>query len=201
MITNWGYEIDHLEDVLTVTEFDSLTAGRFAGDQRVRPTLSAAVSAMRNYCGWHVFPSAECTYHARALDRRLIFVGSDILVQLPACFVSAVHKVKIDGVEVDDFSFEVGGLLRIYDVCVTSRKTVIDVEYTAGLPDELAGGVKEIVAGRVSHGLSQSYGVQSEAAGGVSVTYSASWLNSAQAGALQDASKEALEPYRLQGVF
>jgi hypothetical protein len=43
--------------------------------------------------------------------------------------------------------------------------------------------------------------VQSEAAGGVSVTYNATWTNSARATALPSDNKEVLAPYRLQGVF
>ena len=44
-------------------------------------------------------------------------------------------------------------------------------------------------------------GITSEAAGGVSITYNANWINSARATALPDDNKEVLAPYRLQGVF
>ena len=115
--------------------------------------------------------------------------------------MSAVTKVKVEDNEITDFSFEANGMLRLYDLLITSRRTRIAVEYTAGLPLDLAGAVQELVAHRVTHGLAQSYGVQSEAAGGVSVTYSANWINSARATALPDDNKEVLTAYRLQGVF
>lgn len=201
MITSWGYAIDSLGEILAPEEFTSLTAGRFAGDERTQPLLNAAASAVRNYCGWHVYPSAKCVLEVRAHDRRLTYSGCDTIIQLPARYVSAVTKVTIGGTEVTDYSFEVSGLLRIYDRVAWSRKTVITVEYTAGLPEGLASGVKELVAHRVTHGLAQSYGIQSEAAGGVSVTYSANWINSARATALPDDNKDVLAPYRLQGVF
>ena len=63
------------------------------------------------------------------------------------------------------------------------------------------GAIKELIAHRVTHALAQSYGVQSEAAGGVSVTYNATWTNNARATALPSDNKEVLAPYRLQGVF
>lgn len=201
MITNWGYTVDELGEMLTESEFNEMTAGRYNGDQRITPLLNAAEAAVRNYCGWHVAPSANCVLEARAHDLRMIYSGCDTVIQLPARFVTAVSAVTVGGTAVTDFSFEASGLLRLYDTMVSSRKTIIRVEYTAGLPDELAGAVKELIGHRVTHGLAQSYGVQSEAAGGVSITYSANWINSARATALPDDNRDTLAPYRLQGVF
>lgn len=200
-LTNWGYSITELGAMLTDDEFNEMTADRYKGDERIAPLISAATAAVRNYCGWHVAPSEKCELSARAHDLRLTYVGCDTIIQLPARFVSAVESVKIGGHEVTDYSIEPNGLLRIYDHCICSRKTVIEVSYTAGLSDELAGAVKELVGHQVTHGMAQSYGVQSEAAGGVSVTYSASWINSAKATALPDDNRDTLAPYRLQGVF
>lgn len=197
-ITSWGYSIDELKPLVTTTEFDSMTFGRFSGDVRVQSALDAATAAVRNYCGWHVGPSAKCSLSARAHELRMIYSGPDTIIQLPAMFVSAVTKVKVGDYEITDYSFEPNGLLRIYDTMIGPRKTVITVEYTAGLD---ADDVKSLIANRAVHGLAQSYGVQSEAAGGVSVSYAASWLNSAGASALPDDNRSVLEPYRLQGVF
>jgi hypothetical protein len=61
--------------------------------------------------------------------------------------------------------------------------------------------VQELIAHRVTHALASSAGVQSETAGGVSITYNATWTNSARATALADDNKEVLAPYRLRGVF
>jgi hypothetical protein len=65
----------------------------------------------------------------------------------------------------------------------------------------MAAAIKELVAHRVTHALASSSGVQSETAGGVSVTYNASWVNGSRATALADDNKEVLQPYRIQGVF
>ena len=83
----------------------------------------------------------------------------------------------------------------------TDRKTRLAVAYTAGLPDGLMDGIQELISHRVTHALASSAGVQSESAGGVSITYSANWINSARSTALPDDNKEVLAPYRVRGVF
>jgi hypothetical protein len=65
----------------------------------------------------------------------------------------------------------------------------------------MMNGIKELIAHRATHAAASSNGITSEAAGGVSVTYNAGWVNSARATALPSDNKEVLAPYRLQGVF
>lgn len=204
LLTPWGYTLtnDMLENIITIEEFDAVTAKKYACDARINPELFAVSQAIRNYCGWHVYPAAECSFSTTFYDRRVTFVGSEILVQLPARFVSGVSEVKIGNTAVQTFVIESNGLLHIYAVnggC--ERYTSLTVTYTAGVPEAFAGAIKDLAAHRVTHALAQSYGVQSESAGGVSITYSANWINSAQATALPDDNKEVLAPYRLQGVF
>lgn len=201
MITNWGYEAEEIGTLLPWYDFDVMTAKKYHGDQRIEPMIRAAETAVRNYCGWHVGPPAVCTFQTRAHDPRLIYNGRDTIIQLPARYISEVASVKVGDAEISDYSFEASGLLRIYDLMIDSRKALVTVVYTAGLPCELAGAVKELIAHRVTHALAQSYGVQSEAAGGVSITYSTNWINSARATALPDDNKEVLNSYRLQGVY
>lgn len=206
MQTIWGYTItdaDALPGMLTVEEFNAITANKYAGDARVAPNLDAACAAIRNWCGWHVYPAQACSMTERLLagNGRIKRAGFDILIQLPAAFVSSVTSVTLDGVPFDDFDLEGNGILRLFDVGWMTRKTQITVTYTAGLPDGLMADIKELIAGRVNHALAQPYGVQSESAGGVSVTYSASWAASASASALPDDNKETLAPYRVRGVF
>ena len=203
MMTLWGYEIDSdgLPPMITKEAFSEFTAGRFSGDARIGKELEAASAAIRNYVGWHLFPSADCALTMTMQDRRVTRVGTDLLVQLPAKYLTAVEQVLI-GTQEYEFSYEINGILRIYDVSPAyGRRTVLSVTYTAGLPDELMGDVAELVAHRVSHSLVSSYGVTNETAGGVSITYNAAWVNNSRATALPDDNKEVLAPYRLQGVF
>lgn len=209
--TTWGYTItdaDALTDILTAEEFNTLTANKYSGDVRIPGNITAASQAVRNYCGWHVFPGQACELITTADALSVTRSGSDYLIQLPARFVIGVSYVLFDAVhdgewtgDAYEFSFESNGLLRAYDVPAYSRMSKVRIVYTAGVPDGLMGAVKELVAHRVTHALASSSGVTSESAGGMSITYNANWINSARASALPDDNKEVLTPYRLQGVF
>lgn len=207
LATNWGYDLTEdnikLADMITAEEFDTFTAGKYTGDVRIEPEIRTASQAIRNYCGWHVYPSAACSMTERLLygNGRVKRVGSDLLIQLPAKFVTEVRSVRINGVTCEDFDFDRSGIVHVFDVPAMSRKSVVTVEYQAGISDVLMDTVKELVAHRVTHALASSNGVTSEAAGGVSITYNANWVNSARASALPDDNKEVLAPYRVQGVF
>lgn len=206
LLTTWGYtftDADSLPDILEDTEFEAFTAGKYAGDERTESDIRAAESAIRNYCGWHVAPSMACKLTMTFFDKRVATVGNGILIQLPATFVSEVTAVRIGDAETDSFVLETNGVLRVFGVQWRRLYpyTTIEVEYAAGVPLEMLTGVKELIAHRVTHALASSTGVQSETAGGVSITYNASWTNSARATALADDNKEVLAPYRLRGVF
>lgn len=206
LLTTWGYTLtgsNELTDMLTVTEFNDFTGNKYASDQRVEPNIEAASQAIRNYCGWHVYPSEACRMTTTFFDRRVTFIGNDLLIQLPAMYITAVSKIEINSVECTAYVAEPNGLLKVYDIDDTSLReySPIVVEYTAGLPDALMDSIKELVSHRITHALASSNGIQSETAGGVSITYSANWTNSARSTALADDNKEVLEPYRLQGVF
>ena len=206
LVTNWGYTItdaDALADMLTLTEFNTMTANKYAGDVRIPDNIEAACMAIRNYVGWHLYPSQACSFSERLLsgDGRIKRAGPDCLVQLPAAYVASVTSVKVNGETWTDFTYGINGLLRLFDLRCGNRKMEITVTYTAGIPDALMGSVKELIAHRVTHALASSAGVQSESAGGVSITYSANWINSSRATALADDNKEVLAPFKLREVF
>lgn len=203
ILTTWNYtltDVDEMPKLLTAEEFNSMTAGRYPGDVRIDPMISAAESAIREYCGWHLADNQPCQATFLGRDKAVSKTSCDILIQLPATYVTEVTSVTINGTEVNYFDITTDGLLWIYDSWV-SRHDKIVVNYSSGLPEALMGGIKELICHRVTHALAQSYGIQSEAAGGVSVTYSANWINSARATALPEDNKEVLSPYRLRRVF
>ena len=203
MRTLWGYDIesDGMPPLITPDALEELTAGKFTGDARIPKELEAASAGIRDYVGWHLYPSAECSVEINMLDEIVECTGCDLLVQLPTKYLSAVESVTLDGTAYD-FSFKTNGILRVYEVPhILDRRLILAVNYTAGLPDELMGGIAELVAHRVTHSLVSSYGVTNETAGGVSITYNAAWINNSRATALPDDNKEVLAPYRLQGVF
>ena len=198
-LTNWGYSVanmTYLPDMINVIEFNELTAKKYYRDVRVLPNISAAQAAIRNYCGWHVSPPLPCIFEADS-------ISTGRVLQLPARYVSSVESVTFNGETLPPESYHLksNGLLYFNRKLLGSSWGDIIVKYTAGVPDGLMDAIKELIAHRVTHALAQSYGVQSEAAGGVSVTYNATWTNNARATALPSDNKEVLAPYRLQGVF
>ena len=214
LITNWGYTLtdaDSLTELLTDTEYDHLTGSRYSEDERIMPNIRAASSAIRNYCGWHIYPSLACEWSGRLggvspnISANHTRRGWELLIQLPAKFVSAVKSVAIAGEELDSGKYfvERNGILTVHGISPAAYQDYdsIVVRYTAGLPSDLMDGIRELAAHRVTHALASSNGITSEAAGGVSVTYNTNWVNSARATALPDDNKEVLGPYRLQGVF
>ena len=207
LLTPWGYTVtdaDALSPLLTPQAFDALTANKYAGDTRLAPHIAAASAAIRNYCGWHVAPSHACEWKERMLSAngRVKRSGTDIIIQLPAAYVSLVSSVLIGGEPFTDFALLTAGLLRLFDAAhMAARKTEITVAYTAGLPGELTDALEELAAGRVVHGLASTPGIASESAGGVSVSYSQGWSSGGGASVLQSTDVEVLAPYRLLEVF
>lgn len=203
ILTNWGYTLvddDSLFDMMDYAEYCTYS-GRSDNMERAEAEISAACASIRNYVGWHLYPSASCRFEALASDRRVIYHGSDILVQLPARYVSAVSAVTVDSVEYTHYYIDTNGLLTIFNVRPIRRYAVIVVEYEAGLTDEMMAPIKELIAHRVTHAMAVPAGVTSEASGGVSVTYNATWINNSRATALAGDNKELLVPYKVQGVF
>ena len=207
IMTTWGYSLidtDAVPDLMTLTEFNDFTAQKYIGDERAEFDIRAASSAIREFCGWHVYPSQACELNTTFFDKRVSVVDRMLLIQLPATFVSAIESIQIGDETIDStFVLMPNGVLRVFGLA-WSRLTLwtpVVVNYTAGLPEGTAEDVMAVLADRVTHALASSEGVQSETAGGVSVTYNAAWANGAKATALADDTKEVLSHYRLRGVF
>lgn len=206
LMTNWGYtlvDIDAMPDMLTKDEYDEFTANKYATDGRSARNISAATSAVRNYCNWHVYPPEACRFESTFYDARVSEVDGGVMIQLPAKYVSEITSLTINGTPHDSYVLEPNGILRVIGLnCYRILKhTPIVVEYVAGVPEALMSGLKELIAHRVTHAMASTSGVQSETAGGVSITYNATWANTSRATALADDNKEVLQAYRVQGVF
>lgn len=214
MKTQWGYELPNvssLTDFLTPSEFSEFTNGQFsATDTRISANIPGVTRAIQNYCGWHIYPSLACEMVYRVMDLRDYFVNGDLLIQLPATFVSSVSSILLNaekvenewhGIETTDFDLDESGRIRIYDVGCLDKRSRIRAVYTAGVDNDQMALIKELVANRVVHAVTSSYGVMSETAGSVSVSYNASWAGSSRSTTLPDDSRETLEPFRVKGVF
>ena len=216
-ISPWGYIIDaeNLPDLISTTDFSKYTNGKYGTtDTRIAVNISSASDAVRNFCGWHISPSLECGMLYNVHDLRDAFVGPDLLIQLPATFVTNVSKVVLGAVWdadaddwrgelVDDDRIDFGmgeGVIRIYDVGALDRKSKIFVRYTAGFNDTAIAAVKEVTASAVVRALNNTNGVISEAAGGVSVSYSSA-ISGKGSTALVNDTREVLDVYRVRRFY
>ena len=203
IVTNWGYTLvddDSLFDMMDYAEYCTYS-DRSDSAERVEAEISAACASIRNYVGWHLYPSAACRFETIASDRRIIWNGPDMIIQLPARYVTGISMLTIDGVEQDNFHVDPSGLVHVFNATRCRRYESVVVDYMAGLTDEMMAPIKELIAHRVTHAMAVPAGVTSEVSGGVSVTYNATWINNARATAPAGDNKELLIPYKVQGVF
>jgi len=201
LLTSWGYtlvDVDALPVIITESDFNTITGGRFTGDSRITSAISAASLALQNYCGWHLSGPLKCKIQWNIKNRGIIRTGPDLIVQLPARLVSSIESVKIDDEATTDYMISPSGNLTIYDAVISDRRSIVEVVYTAGVVSKV--GIQELVAQMVSLELSKSYGITSEAAGGVSVTYNSSWTNGSFDRVIEN-NAGMLIGYRLEGVF
>lgn len=196
LLTNWGYTIENtasLPDLMTVAEFNALTGNKFVNDSRVSSLLASAQITVRNFCGWHLYPSLPCKYEADSIN-------VSRCIQLPSKFVSGVASLTLNGETVLDYHVKTNGLVFLDGSVLGKSWNDVVVKFTSGLGDSQIGALKEILAGRIANALTNSYGVQSESAGGVSITYSLNWASHASAASITDPLIAALTPYRMQEV-
>lgn len=202
ILTNWGYTIDltTLDSLISVSDFNTMTANKYAGDTRIQSALASASQSVRDYAGWHLLPSAVCELNTTFFDRRVTRVNGGVLIQLPARYVSGITEIQIGGEDITQYVLQPNGILLINSIG-GNPYTSVYVKYTAGLPDSIKGSVEGVVLNRAIKALSQNTGVQSETAGGVSISYNSTWMNDASGSGLSSTEKEALSPYKLTGVF
>lgn len=189
MRTPWGYDVEDLEPVITDSEFHNRTGDTFLNNPRVESALYAASQAIRNYCGWHVCPSASCTAYPE---------GGGKVIKLPAGYVSSIESVTEEGEELTEGQYEWrrDGLLR--RTCFkrwSNRWDGIKVEYKAGYDLDAVPDLAEAACAIAVGVLSVAPGVTSESADGVSISYSQN--ASSVAAGLTYQQKAALAAYKV----
>ena len=188
MRTPWGYDVsEQLDPIISTDDFNEITGNAYANNPRVESALNAASQAIRNYCGWHVVPSASCTAEPTA---------EGCMLRLPAAYVSAIASVTEDNEAVTDYEWRKDGLIRRATEW-TDKWGGISVTYTAGYSADAVQDLAEAVCAITAGVLSVTAGVMSESADGVSISYS---TNAASiAAALTYQQTNALEAYRVRG--
>lgn len=187
MLTPWGYEVDELPDLITVSDFNAATNNRYAGDARIEPAIASASAAIRAYCGWHVAPVLDCSI---TLD------GEAGDIWLPTNALASVTSAKVGGEDVTvDGSNRRGRVRLAHKTCGLGN---VEVGYTAGYDAAACPDLMGVVVQRVMASVAMAtYGVSQETAGGVSISYSGSALSDLGSAFLPDSVKAALSTYRL----
>lgn len=189
MRTPWGYEAEDLGPIISLNQFHAITDCAYMDNPRVESALLAASQAIRNYCGWHISPSVQCTAYPE---------GGAIVAKLPAGYVSEIVSITENGTELspDDYEWRRDGLLkRAFPHKWSSKWDGIKAEYMAGYEAEAVPDLVEAICAITTGVMSVSAGVISESADGVSISYSQS--ASSIAAGLTAAQKSALESYKV----
>lgn len=187
-LSPWGYEIDgDLAPIVTLEEFQARTANAYTQTDKITAALAGASAVVRNACGWHVAPSMPC---------RATMDGGERRTFLPSMFVTNVSSVAVQGEDVTDAcEWSRLGELRIH-AYVPDRLRAVVCEYVAGV--EAMEDLKALVTSVVQRAVGVTYGVSSETAGGVSITYGSGAVAGAGGVLLTPADVAALAPYMLR---
>lgn len=187
-LSQWGYEIDgDVPPIVTLEEFQARTANAYTQTDKIEAALAGASAAVRNACGWHVAPAMSC---------RATMDGGAARTWLPCMFVTGVSSVEVMGADVTaSAEWSRLGELRIH-AHVPDRLRAVVAEYTAGVgtTDDL----KALVTSIVQRAVGVTYGVSSETAGGVSITYGTGAVAGAGGVLLTPSDVAALAPYMLR---
>ena len=147
---------------------------------------TAAVSAIRAWCGWHVAPAHLETLRLDGTGAREVF--------LPSLHVLEVLQVLDDGREVTDFEWSTNGIIRKASP-FTRKLGGITVQLKHGYPDmpEVLGGVAKAMSGLAG---------ASAAAQVTSGPFNVSPPVGVEGGGvgLNSLHRAALAPYRLGGL-
>ena len=187
MLTPWGYEVDELPDLITVSDFNAATNNRYAGDARIEPAIASASAAIRAWCGWHVAPVLDCSI---TLD------GEAGDIWLPTNALASVTSAKVGGEDVTVTGSNRRGRVRLeHKTCGLGN---VAIDYVAGYDVAVCPDLMGVVVQRVMASVAMTtYGVSQETAGGVSISYSGSALSDLGSAFLPDSVKAALSTYRL----
>lgn len=183
--TSWGYSVESLEPVMTVEAFRELCPNMASTDEQIAATIMAVSESVRDYCGWHVAPSLECTYKGEGEGRLLV---------LPAMGVTDVSSLTVEGRQVTGFEWKPSGLVRLTRGCFPDKWGSVACTYTAGFAPASVG---QVVAQIAANSLAASPGVSDERAGNVSITYNRTGDGITGGVSLLDRDMAQLSYYRL----
>ena len=183
--TPWSYTVDSLSSLISGEQFKALCPGLSSTDAEIQAALDTASSAIRDYCGWHVSPSLECTFTGEGEGRLLV---------LPAMGVTAVSSLEIEETAITDYEWTAAGMVRLKNAVFPDVWRSVECVYTAGFS---SGAIGQVVAQIASNALVAAPGVSSERAGNVSITWNQTGSGISGGVSILPRDLTLLAPYKL----
>jgi hypothetical protein len=183
-----------MEPLATTADLTAYTGGRIGDtDPRVGPVLEGVSAAVRNWCGWHVFPDLQETVTLDGPGGRYL--------ALPTRHVATVTAVLehgaalVDGV---DYRWSADGSIKRLKQYWTDDYRAVTVTYLHGFQD--VPDVTAVVLSVAARLLASPMGAVSESAGGVSVKWSETTRGVAGGLGILDHEYQLLAPYRIESI-
>jgi hypothetical protein len=183
-----------MEPLATATSLAAYTGGRIGdSDPRVSPVLDGVSAAVRNWCGWHVYPQLQETVTLDGPGGRYL--------ALPTKHVAAISAVLehgltlVDGV---DYRWSGDGSIKRLTRSWTDDYRAVTVTYSHGFDD--VPDVAAVVLSVAARQLASPMGAVSESAGGVSVKWSETTRGVAGGLGILDHEYSLLAPYRIESI-
>lgn len=189
--TPWSYTVEitgateALPSIISVADFKKLCPGLSSTDDEIQAVLNSVSSAVRDWCGWHVAPSLQCTFTGEGEGRLLV---------LPAMGVTAVSSLSVSGAAVTDYEWTAAGMLRLKKGAFPDKWRSVECVYTAGFSSASIG---QAVAQIAANSLAAAPGVANERAGNVSITYNQTGAGITGGVSLLQRDYALLTPYKL----
>ena len=184
--TPWGYSVEgELGPLVSLEDFKLLCPGLSSTDEQISAVLDAVSAAVRDWCGWHVAPSVECTFVGNGEGRLLV---------LPAMGVTAVESLAVEGSGIGGFEWAAIGMVRLSDGTFPDKWRSVECVYTAGFE---SGSVGQAVAQIAANALVAAPGVANERAGNVSIQYNQTGAGITGGVSLLPRDHALLAPYKL----
>jgi hypothetical protein len=183
-----------MEPLATATSLTAYTGGRIDGtDPRVTPVLDGVSAAVRNWCGWHVFPDLQQTVTLDGPGGRYLALPTRHVATVTA--VTENGTTLVDGV---DYRWSTDGSIKRVTRYWTDDYRAITVTYTHGFED--VPDVTAVVLSVAARLLASPMGAVSESAGGVTVKWSETTRGVAGGLGILDHEYALLAPYRIESI-
>ena len=182
-----------MEPLASSSDLAAYTGGRISdSDPRVGTALDGVSTAIRRYCGWHVFPEVQETVLLDGPGGRYL--------TLPSKHVTGVYSILDTGLAVlpTTYRWSEDGSVRLSAGYWSDEYRAIEVTYSHGYDD--VDDLRSVVLAIAARQLASPMGAVSEAAGGVTVKWSETTRGVSGGLGILDHEYALIDPYRIESI-